>query len=167
MYPAHLLAFVSKFSPQIATALRLITAKGQRMTLTRLSFPDAYDPVNPGEATLEIESACYAQAVVLPSNNSTLTLLGLDDHILSDPLRRQSFRYLIIASSGLTFAPRAEDVLITSEGSWRIIGVTPLNPAGDGAIIYNVGATLDTQIELDSEEAELLVGDGSQLYYRD
>ena len=138
------------------------------MTLVRLSYPDAYDPVNPGAVTLEMEASSYVFGVVLPSNNSTLTLLGLDDHVLLDPLVRQSFRYLIMAASGLTFPPRARDILITeTQGQWGVLGVTPLDPAGDGAIIYNVGATLDSQIQLDSEQAQLLVGDGSPLYYRD
>lgn len=107
----------------------------------------SYDPLNPDTTPPVVLATSNTNGVVLPSNNSTLTLLNLDDHILADPLQRQSFRFLILAAGGMTLAPIAQDVLITALGPWRILGVTPLDPAGDGAIIYNIGATVDTQLD--------------------
>lgn len=118
------------------------------MLLLRMSVTTGiYDPITPNNTTPTVIATSNTFGVVLPSNNSTLTLLGLDDHILADPLQRQSFRYVILAASGMTLAPIVQDVLITALGPWRILGVTPLDPAGDGAIIYSVGATLDTQLD--------------------
>lgn len=155
---------MSKYSPQIALALRLIAAKGQRMTLTRLSFVE-YNPLAPNANLLTIEDQCPVNGVVLPASQGTIE--AFDNRILDDPMQRRSFRFCILAAAGLTFEPRAQDVLLTTEGPWRILGATPLNPAGDGAIIFNVGATLDTQIIISGEDQSLLVGDGSTLATRD
>jgi hypothetical protein len=158
---------VSKFSPQIATSLRLIKAKGQAMPLIRLALGDQYNPLEPTESSPQEINRTTAYGVSLPSNKSTLALLRLDDHILDDPALRQSFRFYLLAAAGLSFEPRAHDVLLASEGPLRILSLTPLDPAGDGAIVYNVGATLDDRFTFEPDQVKLSINDGEPLAFID
>lgn len=123
----------------------MIAQKGAQMTLYRLKLTD-FDPVSPSATVAEVDSFAPAVGVVLPASNGTIE--AFDNRILSDPLQRQNFRYVILAGKGLTLVPQALDILSTPEGLYRILGTTPLDPAKDGVILYNVGATLDTQITL-------------------
>lgn len=119
------------------------------MQLTRFKLDDEYDPLNPDESTLMILQTCPINGVNLPASQGTIE--AFDNRILNDPQLRRSFRFFILAGLGLLFQPQANDVLTTAEGHCRILGATPLNPAGDGAIIYNVGATLDVHIKMNGQ----------------
>jgi len=147
---------VSKYSSQIATAFRLLKQKGQKFTLLRLADSADYNPVTPGDTAVEVAFQTTCHGVVLPSTQGTIE--AFDNRILDDPAQRRAFRFCILAAQGLDFEPQAQDVLLTAEGPWRILGATPLNPAGDGAILFNVGATLDTQINLGSYDPMLYAG---------
>jgi hypothetical protein len=126
-----------------ASALRGIKRNGQAMTLYRPTL-GSYDPVNPAAAVPTVDSSCPAFGLVLPASNGTIE--AFDDRILSDPARRQSFRFVILAGSGLTLKPQAEDLLSTAEGVYRLLGATGLNPNGQGFILFNCGCTLDAQL---------------------
>lgn len=121
------------------------------MTLCRLTF-GGYDPLTPTAAgAVSVSQRCPVSAVVLPASQGTIS--NFDNQILKDPERLRSFRYLILAAKGLTFEPKANDVLRCFEGLYRLLGATPLNPAGDGAIIFSVGATLDNVISIAAIDA--------------
>lgn len=136
----------ASYSRQAETALRLLTSRGQAVTLFRIGVA-GYDPVNPAQSTPAILNRCAGNGIVLPA--STQLMASFDDRILTDPLLRQSFRYVILAGVNLTFKPQAQDILQTGEGYYRLLGANPLNPAGEAtAIIWSVGCTLDTQIDL-------------------
>lgn len=130
------------YQPQIEAAEKLIAAKGQAMTLYRLGTVAAYDPVNPASAALTVAAQSPVSGVVLPASNGTIE--AFDNRILNDPAQRRSFRFVILAAKQLTLVPQAGDILQTAEGLYRLLGATPLNPNGQGAILYNVGCTLDT-----------------------
>lgn len=116
------------------------------MDLIRMKL-DSYDPLHPAASTPEVFEQCKAQGVNLPASGGTIE--AFDTRILSDPALRKSFRFFIVAGLGLTFTPQANDLLKTSEGYCRILGATPLNPAGDGAIIFNIGSTLEANVQFD------------------
>jgi hypothetical protein len=122
------------------------------MQLIRLKL-DTYDPLHPDQSTPVILAQTTAYGVNLPASGGTIG--AFDNRILSDPALRKSFRYFLIAGSGLAFEPEANDILKFSGGYARVLGATPLNPGGDGAIIHNVGATLDSNIKFeDSPEPQ-------------
>lgn len=145
-----------KYDPQAQAALRLITRKGQKMTLYRMGLSITcdntepcdspfgnYDPMNPAVAVPTVDIQCPAYGVVLPASQGTIE--AFDARILDDPIQRRDFRFVILAAKGLTFNPQGADILRTGEGLYRILGATGLNPAGDGNIIFNLGCTLDVQ----------------------
>lgn len=137
---------MSKFARQIETARRLIAKNGQSMTLYRLTTEAPYDPLAPSALALAISQQCPISGVVLPASNGTIE--AFDARILADPDLLKNFRFVILAGSGTTFKPRPQDMLSTAEGPYRILGSTPLDPAGDGPIIFNVGCTLDISFVL-------------------
>lgn len=131
-----------KYAAQQTSALRLITAKGQAMTLYRVTLA-TYDPLNPSASVPTIAQSASGFGIVLPP--TTQTLAAYESVIKADPQARQAFRSILLAAKGF-FTPQPQDILKTAEGNVRIIGVDSLNPAGDGAIIYTLGCTLDLQL---------------------
>lgn len=120
------------------------------MTLHRLTL-GTYDPVNPVTNTPAKQLSCACSCVILPANQNVR--VGMDIEIGDDPQAKKNFRYLIMAAKGLTFVPQPNDVLRCTEGLYRLLGAIPLDPAGDGAIIYSVGATLDNSITIAAIDA--------------
>jgi hypothetical protein len=139
--------FVSKYIQQAATAQRLLGLKGQVMDLFRLKFDVSYDPLMPEVATPEVLGTCKVTGVNLPASQGTIE--AFDNRILQDPALRKSFRFFILAGQGLELRPQANDILKTPEGYCRVLGATPLAPDGGEPIIYNVGATLDSNFKFD------------------
>lgn len=118
------------------------------MTLYRLTL-GTYDPVNPGGNEPTVDVQCAGFGVVLPAGKTELQAFGqADNRLLTDPLAIQKFRYVILAGKGLTFIPTANDILKTNEGLYRLIGATPLDPAGQGAILFSCGCSLDIQLSI-------------------
>lgn len=115
------------------------------MTLNRIALSN-YDPVNPDGSEPLLAQTCSTFGAVLPVNTTRSVFDTVDS---KDPLVRQSLRYLILAGLGLTFRPKPQDILLTGEGPYRILGLTPFDPSGEGAIIFEVGASLDVSINLD------------------
>lgn len=118
------------------------------MTLYRLTLA-GFDAVNPAATVMQVQLSCSAAGVVLPASNGTIE--AFDNRILSDPLQMRSFRFVMLAGlqpdgTPLTFTPQANDILRTTEGLYRLLGATPLDPAGQGPILFNVGCTLDVQL---------------------
>lgn len=120
------------------------------MTLYRVGLP-TYDPISPeaSEPTILHQTACVG--VVLPA--SPQSIAAFDKAILDDPLQRRNFRLVMLAGAApggslLPFDPQALDILKTNEGNYHLLGATGLNPAGDGNILWNLGCTLDTQLDI-------------------
>lgn len=126
---------MADYSSAIATARRLIQAKGRTVTLQRLEDAPA-DPAKPwrGPASATPPEATLALSVVQvqPSGANTLGLTIKDEELL----RRLSA--ILIAE------PAAEDVetyhrVVEADGShWRIAFVEKLQPADD-AVLYFIG----------------------------
>lgn len=131
-----------KYAAQIASALALIKRKGQAITLYRVTVP-IYDPLNPSAAVPTVAQQASGFGVILPPSNATLS--RYEDVIGSDPQLRQKFRSLILAASGL-FAPQAQDIIKTAVGNYRVLGNDNLDPAGDGPILFTIGAVHDVQL---------------------
>ncbi|MEM6902248.1 MAG: hypothetical protein AAF556_03295 [Pseudomonadota bacterium] len=111
-------------------ANRLLTERGQALTLTRVTQGDL-DPVE-GRAA-ETRETFQVQAAVLPATGSTVEAF---DNRITDEFRSRSIRYLLMSAAGAE--PKQNDEIALEGSNWRVVGVTPLNPAGT-AVIYNVG----------------------------
>jgi hypothetical protein len=135
-------------------ASRVLDKKGQAMTLFRFNL-GGYDPETPELTTPSLSYQSPCKGVVLPASGGTIE--ASDDRILSDPRRRQSFRFVILAGLELTFRPRAQDILRTVEGDYCLLGASPLDPAGQGVIIWNCGCSKDVPIHIASAMSELIV----------
>jgi hypothetical protein len=109
------------------------------MTLYRIVTAN-YDPLYPAGSDPIVGGNSPAFGVVLPMNTNNSVFDSVET---KDPLVRKLLRFVILAGKGLTFEPRTQDILLTAEGAYRIVGLTPLNPDGRQAIIYSVGASLD------------------------
>ena len=131
---------MSNFLRQIATAQRLIAKNGQTMRLIRLTIP-TYDPLDPTASTPTVTGQSPVSGIVLPFSHTAVQLLRdhVDDRVLRDPAKRHLLRYIILAGKLLLFKPRADDVLITSDGPCRILGLTTLAPDGGASIVHFVG----------------------------
>lgn len=108
--------------------------------------PDAgaYNPMTPATSARRVVASWTGHGAVIPANVMTLT--KFDSTILQDAARLQSFRYILISAKDATFIPQATDVIKTSEGTCAVLGSTPLDPNGQGGIIYYVGASFDPSI---------------------
>ena len=140
---------MSKYSKQAQSALKLLTRKGQAMTLSRVSI-GSYNPLEPSTTPPTVAGSCPAFGVVLPvSSSAVYDSPGIfDSRILEDSLQRQKLRFVMIAGLGLTFEPQALDLLQTAEGVLRLIGASGLAPDGAQNIIWKLGCTFEPQIIL-------------------
>jgi hypothetical protein len=117
------------------------------MTLYRLTLAPAYDPENPDSSSPVISLQCPCVGVTLPASQGTIE--AFDNRALSDPIRLQKFRFVMLAGKGLTFTPEANDLLQMADGLVRVLGSTPLNPDSNvEAILFNVGTTRDVNFTL-------------------
>ena len=126
------MADLALYQRMAETALRLIEAKGQQLVLKRATG-SSYDPRTdtdiPGE-----ELTQPIQCVVLPASKGTLE--AFDNRVESGTLIEQNLRALKIAAKGLLFEPKAGDYLDFEDSRWKVLGSTPLNPAGI-PLVYN------------------------------
>lgn len=107
----------------------------------------AYNPLNPAAMEeLVVLSQCPIQGIVLPTTTkSRAREFDYDDRLIIDRTQIKTFRSVIL-QGGTTPAPQSGDLLRTGEGGYRIIGTTPIDPAGDGAAMYLAGCTMDSVI---------------------
>lgn len=100
------------------TAARLITAKGQALTITRRAA-GAYDPAT-GAATITTSNQS-GHGVILPLSpfrKSLDSLIAIGD------------QQLLLAALNIT-APHVDDTVTDVNGNvWSIIAIDPLNPDG-------------------------------------
>lgn len=124
------------YEQSAATALSLITRFGQSLAIRRVSnVPN----IATGEATPTNTDGTIT-AVVLPAKTTGLNALAgdLDNQALVEAVIKGKGRFLLVAASGAPFAPDADDRVTFESASWRVLGSTPLNPAGT-PIVYKVG----------------------------
>ena len=140
------------------------------MRLVRLAV-ESYNPLNPDLAETNVVGNSPISGVVLPFSHTALAMFRreTDEHILADPSRRQNLRFIIVSGKLATFLPKADDVLITTEGANRIIGINSLAPDGSTPIIHYVGAVLDVHKDLSglTDDDILVTDEGAALQVQD
>lgn len=120
------------YSSQIALALRLIKAKGQKITLEQTVTADAPDPVTdlPAETGAK-QSSAYA--LVMAPN--TMTEQAYADQFRLGSMIRSRTRVLTIAAEGVSFVPQEGDKALFDGKTWVFVGVKATAPDGT-PIIY-------------------------------
>lgn len=107
---------------QRSTADRLIAAKGQAVTLTRLEA-GPYDPAT-GEAAI-VTTTQTGKGVILPLSafaKSTGNIVEGDQQLLLSALS---------TSAALNPIPHVDDTVTDAGGNvWSLVAVEPLSPAG-------------------------------------
>lgn len=123
------------FAASATTALSLITKFGQSLTITRIS--NVRDIV--AGSVVATETPGTLTAVVLPAKSTAVQIAtgNLDDAVI-EALRKGKIRFVLAAAKNATFQPDAEDILTFEGASWRVLGCTPLNPAGT-PIVFKIG----------------------------
>jgi hypothetical protein len=129
-----------------ATALRLIKKKGMPVTLYRVA--GGYDPVNPDQTQLAVLLQTSGFAIALNLTSTAARAFTEADNSLKNLLYAKAWRYIVLAGSGLTFFPQPDDVILLSEGPFRILGTIPLSPDGGDPITIDLACTRDVQIQL-------------------
>lgn len=129
---------MSQFYDEMADlALEMIRKFGQEIVVIR-EGPFAQDPVS-GTIINEEEQRMVLQAIVLPVSNSTQLF---DNRTMGqDSLIDEKRRFVKAAAKGATFEPRSGDVVEMQGKRWRILGATPVAPAGI-PLLYNFGVQL-------------------------
>ena len=125
------------YSPNIATALRLIGNFGASATIER-TVAD-YAPAS-GEYSNATTSTTPATVVNLPASSGTVQAF---DNRFREDVKKGKIRFFYLAASGLTFEPAPGDILIYQGDRLDIAGLTPLNPAG-APILYTLGAKVSS-----------------------
>ncbi|MGL4755972.1 MAG: hypothetical protein ACRCXB_26745 [Aeromonadaceae bacterium] len=91
------------------------------------------DPVTGDMTTTEIEQAL--PTVMLPDDEV------MSNGVIAGSAISQKSRKCIAAAMEATFDLRSGDVLVWGGEEWTILGATPLDPDGSGAIIYQFGVS--------------------------
>jgi hypothetical protein len=74
-------------------------------------------------------------AVILPASSGHR---GSDNRLLAGTLAGKKIRYLLVPARDATFEPVATDRVIMDGAAWEVSGCTPLNPALDEPVTYEV-----------------------------
>lgn len=124
---------MSQFYDEMADlALEMIRKFGQEIVVIR-EGPFAQDPIS-GTVIIEEEQRMVLQAIVIPTRG---TLVTFDNHTMGqDSLIDEKQRFVKAAAKGATFEPQSGDVVEMQGKRWRIIGATPVAPAGI-PLLYN------------------------------
>lgn len=120
------------------TALRLLVKFGNQLTYTRNVA--TLDPVT-GITTHEATTANLQSVVLVARSTAVNAIEGITDDFIRDAIITGKFRYILAAAKGTTFAPKAEDFVKIGTEVFKLVGCSPLNPAGVG-ILYKIGAVL-------------------------
>lgn len=108
-----------------AGAAQAIAEAGASVTLKRLtSSRDALS----GTVTATAVATSPATVVLLPR------FKGAYDKKLTAGLLNRALKGVLIAVDGLTFTPEPNDYLEIAGEHWRIVGITPIAPAGTNVL---------------------------------
>lgn len=124
------------------SAYLAISRNGSIIGCTR-EVSGQYDPVS-GEDPQSVTTAWDIVAVKLPATIARFR--GIDNKLVEDgSLNLAKARYLLTAakdaSGGFIPEPLPEDLVSFDGGIWRVVGATPIKPAGV-AILYQIGVVL-------------------------
>ena len=119
------------YDKSAATALRLIRNFGTTLTLTR----NTVTPNGPAGTVSTVTTTGSLDAVVLTASKGTVE--AFDDRLREDMIQGK-IRFVIAAASTATIVPQANDIVAIGSDNWRILGMTPLSPAGT-PVIYKFG----------------------------
>lgn len=126
------------YAKSATTALGLLVKFGNLLTYQRNTV--VLDPVT-GLST-KVTGTNQLQSVLLPAKSSGINAIaGQTDDWLKENVLTGKLRYVIAAAKGSDYVPAAEDLIQVEDETYKIIGVTPLGPAGI-RIIYKIGAVL-------------------------
>ena len=124
------------YTQSAASAFALIKAKGRSLPIRRVT--NTPDPVT-GDVS-KTETAGNLVAVILPAKSTgNQAVSGGLDNSISEALTKAKSRFVLAAAQGVAFEPDADDILTFEGADWRVIGCTPLSPAGT-AVIFKIGA---------------------------
>jgi hypothetical protein len=139
-----------------ASALRVITAKGQELELRR--YGGVFDPVA-GEVVVPGYDTGLLQCVVFPASEAPR---GFSDS-LSEKLESSKARFILAAvdpASVLTY-PEVGDVVFLSDDYWRIVGLSTLAPGGTSLVhsilVKREALTSEFLDAIDTTELEVAV----------
>lgn len=116
-----------------AEAKAILAEFGFDMTVNRYTF--STDPVT-GIVTKTLLATQPLTAVILPASKGTLE--AFDVRFMSSAMEGTDVRFGILSAEGAVFQPEPLDEAVFFDGTWDVMGCTPLNVAGT-AIIYSVG----------------------------
>lgn len=127
------------YTRMATVAETLLTKFGQSMTLTHVTEGGRYDP-HTGES-VQTETQETVIGVLLPTGSSRVrggegAIGDFDDSTVG--LTSDRRRFAVIKAKSVATAPKPADRVAANGTSYRVTGVTPINPAGV-AIVYQVG----------------------------
>lgn len=122
---------MSFYGDLAATALRLLTDKGQSLVIRRIA--KTFDPVA-SETSAATKDTGTIIAVAVPFNTRDKERM---DERLAEALTKGRLRKLVVAAQGVSYPPLPLDIITFESEPWTVAGVTPVNPAGT-PIVYHV-----------------------------
>lgn len=143
------------YQRQRQTTEKLLRKYGGPLRLVELEA-SGYDPLDP-ESSPSIKRECPCFGAVLPMSESAL--VAFDTTVKHDPEVADKRRMVYIAAKGLTFQPEEGMLLLSATVSLYINAITALDPAGSGAILHRVRASLNAPIGLEPVDAISINGD--------
>lgn len=124
------------------SAFQSIKKNGLAITLSRAAVSATYDPVAGEDFGAQPATNYLTFAVVLPA--TVARFRGIDNKLTED-LILQKARYLLAPALTVNLTamiePLPEDRIAFDGKNWKVLGCSPLNPAGT-ALIYQIGVLL-------------------------
>lgn len=116
-------------------ALDLITEFGGVVAIKRPA--GVFDPVT-GQNVVTYTNGTLTAVVLNVKTTANSIGQGAADNALVEAMIRGKMRYLLVAAKGATFIPTEEDLVTLPDGEFKVVGNTPLSPAGV-PLVYKVG----------------------------
>lgn len=131
------------YSTLQATALRLIDRFGAAAVLTRSNHSSSnIDPVT-GAVTSHTPSTGNFKAVTVPASKGTME--SFDNRIIGMSAQiGKLFKFFIATPNGTILVPSGQGDTLTFDSTvYKILGCTPVAPAGSSSIIvYRIGCAV-------------------------
>jgi hypothetical protein len=116
-----------------ATANKLLSGAGQTVTISRYAPSRNASTAEVTKGTATVTGTAYAVEVPITQNLIQSFGKAFDGNVLKE---RRAFK---VSASALGFFPESGDELVMSDDSvWPVIGATQVNPAGT-PLFYTVG----------------------------
>lgn len=115
-------------------ALAKVTQFGREITVTRYGSSNS-DPAA-GTVDKSVEATGTLKVLILPASKGTVE--AFDNRLQGGTLIEEKLRYLLAAAKGAPFEPRSLDEVSFDGIKWKVLGCTPLSPAGT-PLLYKMG----------------------------